>query len=165
MIQVSAATPALEAIGIHKRFGGVIAYDDVNLRVEKGRIHALLGENGAGKSTLVNAFLGAERMIVADQPGTTRDSVRVPLDRNDQHFILIDTAGVRRKSRVREAVEKYSVVKTLQAIAESSVAILVIDAQQGLVEQDKCWLTGYYSDCNHLQIQWKVIPKNKCKRK
>ena len=97
----------------------------------------MIGRPNVGKSTLVNALLGDQRMIVADQPGTTRDSVHVPLDRNDRHLILIDTAGVRRKSKVKETVEKYSVVKTLQAIAESSVAILVLDAQQGLVDQDK----------------------------
>ena len=104
---------------------------------EKKTRLAVIGRPNVGKSTLVNSLLGDQRMIVADQPGTTRDSVRVPLDRNDRHFILIDTAGVRRKSKVRETVEKYSVVKTLQAIAESSVAILVLDAKQGLVEQDK----------------------------
>jgi GTP-binding protein len=98
---------------------------------------AVIGRPNVGKSTLVNALLGDQRMIVADQPGTTRDSVRVPLDRNDRHYLLIDTAGVRRKSRVKELIEKYSVVKTLQAIAESSVVILVLDAQQGVIEQDK----------------------------
>jgi GTP-binding protein len=98
---------------------------------------AVIGRPNVGKSTLVNSLLGDQRMIVGDQPGTTRDSVRVPLHHNGRHFVLIDTAGVRRKSRVKETIEKYSVVKTLQAIADSSVAILVLDAQQGLIEQDK----------------------------
>jgi GTP-binding protein len=98
---------------------------------------AVIGRPNVGKSTLVNALLGQQRMIVASHPGTTRDSVRIPLSSKGRDFLLIDTAGVRRKSRVTETVEKYSVVKTLQAIADSSVAILVLDAQHGLVEQDK----------------------------
>lgn len=103
---------------------------------------AVAGRPNVGKSTLVNALLGEERVVVFDRPGTTRDSVRIPLERGGRHYILIDTAGVRRRARVEEMIEKFSVVKTLQAIDQSNVVILVLDAQQEVSEQDAS-LAGY----------------------
>lgn len=97
---------------------------------------AIVGRPNVGKSTLVNALLGEERVIAFDQPGTTRDSIHIDLERNGKHYILIDTAGVRRRGKVLEAVEKFSVIKTIQAIEEANVAILVVDAQEGITEQD-----------------------------
>jgi len=97
---------------------------------------AIVGRPNVGKSTLVNRMLGEERVIVFDAPGTTRDSIYIPLERSGEHYTLIDTAGVRRRSRVSETVEKFSVVKTLQAIEDCHVAILVLDAQEGITDQD-----------------------------
>ena len=103
---------------------------------------AVIGKPNVGKSTLVNALLGEERVVVCDEPGTTRDSIRVPLERGGRRYILIDTAGVRRRARIDDPLEKYSVLKTLQAIDEANVAILVIDAHAGVAEQDAS-LAGY----------------------
>lgn len=103
---------------------------------------AVIGRPNAGKSTLVNALLGEERVIVSDQPGTTRDSIHIPLERAGRAYVLIDTAGVRRRARVEEAVEKFSAIKTLQALDEANVVILVLDAQSGVGEQDAT-LAGY----------------------
>ena len=89
-----------------------------------------------GKSTLVNRLLGEERVVVFDQPGTTRDSVYIDYERRGQRYTLIDTAGVRKRKNVREAVEKFSIVKTLKAIADAQVVILTLDAHEGIVEQD-----------------------------
>ena len=97
---------------------------------------AIVGRPNVGKSTLVNRLIGEERVLVYDMPGTTRDAIRVPFERDGRAFTLIDTAGVRRRSRVRETVEKFSVVKTLQAIEASRVVIMVLDAQQEISEQD-----------------------------
>jgi len=97
---------------------------------------AIVGRPNVGKSTLVNALVGAERVIAFDQPGTTRDSIHVDFEFGDKHYTLIDTAGVRRKGKVFEAVEKFSVVKTLQAIDESNVTVLVLDAHSDISEQD-----------------------------
>ncbi|MBL8251699.1 MAG: ribosome biogenesis GTPase Der [Candidatus Competibacter sp.] len=97
---------------------------------------AVVGRPNVGKSTLVNRLLGEERMLACDLPGTTRDSIAVPFERDGQRYILIDTAGVRRRARVSEAVEKFSVIKALQAIEQSHVAVLVLDARQGISEQD-----------------------------
>ena len=97
---------------------------------------AIVGRPNVGKSTLVNALLGEERVIAFDQPGTTRDSIHIDLERNGKHYILIDTAGVRKRGKVLEAIEKFSVIKTIQAIEEANVAILVVDAQEGITEQD-----------------------------
>ncbi len=97
---------------------------------------AVAGRPNVGKSTLVNALLGEERVVVADQPGTTRDSIRIPLVHDGHDYLLIDTAGVRRRARVDEGVEKTSVIKTLQAIGEANVVILVLDARQEVSEQD-----------------------------
>jgi GTPase len=103
---------------------------------------AVIGRPNAGKSTLVNALLGEERVIVSDQPGTTRDSIEVPLERAGKSYRLIDTAGVRRRGKVEEAVEKFSAIKTLQALDQANVVILVLDAQVGIGEQDAT-LAGY----------------------
>lgn len=97
---------------------------------------AVAGRPNAGKSTLINAWLGEERLVAFDLPGTTRDAISVPFERNGQRFELIDTAGLRRKGRVFEAVEKFSVVKTLQAIENAHVVLLLIDATQGVTDQD-----------------------------
>ena len=97
---------------------------------------AFAGRPNVGKSTLVNACVGDDRVVVADEPGTPRDSVAVPMVFRAQSLVLIDTAGVRRKAKVRESLEKFSVAKTLQAVAEADAAVLVIDACEGLTEQD-----------------------------
>lgn len=97
---------------------------------------AVAGRPNAGKSTLINTWLGEERLVAFDMPGTTRDAISVPFERNGQKFELIDTAGLRRKGKVFEAIEKFSVVKTLQAIESANVVLLLIDATQGVTEQD-----------------------------
>jgi GTPase len=103
---------------------------------------AVAGRPNVGKSTLINTWLGEERLIAFDQPGTTRDAISVPFERDGRRFELIDTAGLRRKGKVFEAVEKFSVVKTLQAIADANVVLLLIDATQGVSEQD-AHIAGY----------------------
>jgi GTP-binding protein len=103
---------------------------------------AVCGRPNVGKSTLINAWLGEERLVAFDQPGTTRDAIHVPFERDGRHFELIDTAGLRRKGKVFEAIEKFSVVKTLQAIADANVVLLLLDATQGVSEQD-AHIAGY----------------------
>ena len=103
---------------------------------------AVAGRPNVGKSTLINAWLGEERLVAFDLPGTTRDAIHVPFEREGQHFELIDTAGLRRKGRVFEAIEKFSVVKTLQAIADANVVLLLLDATQGITDQD-AHIAGY----------------------
>ncbi|MCF6753846.1 MAG: ribosome biogenesis GTPase Der [Pseudomonas sp.] len=97
---------------------------------------AIIGRPNVGKSTLVNRMLGEERVIVYDQAGTTRDSIYIPFERDGEKYTLIDTAGVRRRGKIFEAVEKFSVVKTLQAIQDANVVIFVMDAREGVVEHD-----------------------------
>jgi GTP-binding protein len=97
---------------------------------------AIVGRPNVGKSTLVNALLGEERVIAFDMPGTTRDSIEIPFEREGRHYSLIDTAGIRRRGKVFEAIEKFSVVKTLQSVSEANVVILLLDAQQDISEQD-----------------------------
>jgi len=106
------------------------ADDDRELRI------AVIGRPNVGKSTLVNRMLGEERLVVFHEPGTTRDSVAVPFERNDRKYVLIDTAGIRRKARVHEVIEKFSIIKALQAIEQAEVVIAVLDAQEGVTEQD-----------------------------
>ncbi|WP_017460768.1 ribosome biogenesis GTPase Der [Dyella ginsengisoli] len=104
--------------------------DDGSIRV------AIVGRPNAGKSTLINRLLGEDRLIVSDVAGTTRDPIRVPLERDGRRYTLIDTAGVRRKARVEEAVEKFSVIKTLQSMAAAQVVVVMIDARENLADQD-----------------------------
>ncbi len=106
------------------------ADDNANPRI------AVVGRPNVGKSTLVNALLGEERMIVFDQPGTTRDSIYMDFDWDGRSYTLIDTAGLRKRGRVEEVAEKFSVVKTMQAIADANVVVLVLDAKQDIAEQD-----------------------------
>ncbi|WP_370679064.1 ribosome biogenesis GTPase Der [Comamonas sp. GB3 AK4-5] len=111
--------------------------------VEKAPIRlAVAGRPNVGKSTLINTWLGEERLVAFDMPGTTRDAISVPFERNGQKFELIDTAGLRRKGKVFEAIEKFSVVKTLQAIEDANVVLLLIDATQGVTDQD-AHIAGY----------------------
>ncbi|WIM06435.1 MAG: ribosome biogenesis GTPase Der [Candidatus Nitricoxidivorans perseverans] len=97
---------------------------------------AIAGRPNVGKSTLINALLGEERVIAFDMPGTTRDAIEVPFEKNGRHYTLIDTAGLRRKGKVFEAIEKFSVIKTLQAIEQSNVVVLMVDASQDISDQD-----------------------------
>ena len=103
---------------------------------------AVAGRPNVGKSTLINTWLGEERLVAFDLPGTTRDAIRVPFERQGQRFELIDTAGLRRKGKVFEAIEKFSVVKTLQAIESAHVVLLLLDATQGVTDQD-AHIAGY----------------------
>lgn len=105
-------------------------HDDREVRI------AVVGRPNVGKSTLINRLIGEERLVVYDQPGTTRDSVSVPFERNDRKYELIDTAGIRRKSKVHAAIEKFSIVKALQAIERAHVVVAVLDAHEGVTEQD-----------------------------
>ena len=111
--------------------------DDEEQVVDSDAIRlAVVGRPNVGKSTLINVWLGEERLVAFDQPGTTRDAISVPFEREGRRFELIDTAGLRRRGKVFEAIEKFSVVKTLQAIETAHVVLLLIDAQQGVTDQD-----------------------------
>jgi GTP-binding protein len=97
---------------------------------------AIAGRPNVGKSTLINSLLGEDRVIAFDMPGTTRDAIEVPFERNGRCYTLIDTAGLRRKGRVFEAIEKFSVIKTLQAVEQANVVVLMVDASQDISDQD-----------------------------
>ena len=121
---------------------------------------AVAGRPNVGKSTLINTWLGEERLVAFDMPGTTRDAISVDFERNGQKFKLIDTAGLRRKGKVFEAIEKFSVVKTLQAIADANVVLLLVDATQGVSEQD-AHIAGYVLDSGRAVViainKWDAI--------
>jgi GTPase len=126
-----------------ERIPGLPPEDEEEPEAESGVIRlAVAGRPNVGKSTLINAWLGEERLVAFDMPGTTRDAIRVPFERNGQKFELIDTAGLRRKGKVFEAIEKFSVVKTLQAIEGAHVVLLLLDATQGVTDQD-AHIAGY----------------------
>ncbi|WP_028117379.1 ribosome biogenesis GTPase Der [Ferrimonas senticii] len=97
---------------------------------------AIIGKPNVGKSTLTNRILGEERVVVYDMPGTTRDSIYIPMQREEREYVLIDTAGVRRRKNMHEAVEKFSVIKTLQAVEDANVVLLIVDARSGITDQD-----------------------------
>ena len=111
----------------------------------KGIAVAILGRPNVGKSTLINRILGVERVLAIDLPGTTRDTIFIPFERDQQKYTLIDTAGIRRKRSVEEKIEKFSIIKAIEAITESHVVILVLDAHEGVTEQDAT-LLGMIAD-------------------
>ncbi|HTY04543.1 MAG TPA: ribosome biogenesis GTPase Der [Rhodocyclaceae bacterium] len=110
--------------------------DEAESEEENGPRVAIVGRPNVGKSTLINALLGEERVIAFDMPGTTRDAIAVPFERDGRRYTLIDTAGLRRRGKVFEAIEKFSVIKTLQAIEEANVVVLMVDASQEISDQD-----------------------------
>ncbi|WP_457667517.1 ribosome biogenesis GTPase Der [Thiolapillus sp.] len=103
---------------------------------QRGIQIAVVGRPNVGKSTLINRLLGEERLVAFDKPGTTRDSIQVPFEHQGRQYTLVDTAGVRRRARIAEAIEKFSIIKTLQAMEQANVVLLVLDAHQGISEQD-----------------------------
>ncbi|HEX9301344.1 MAG TPA: ribosome biogenesis GTPase Der [Casimicrobiaceae bacterium] len=125
---------------------------------------AVIGRPNVGKSTLVNTLLGEERVIAFDEPGTTRDSLYLDFERAGRRYTLIDTAGVRRRGKVFEAVEKFSVVKTLQAIEDANVVVLLLDAEQGIGEQD-AHLAGYIVEAGRALVvgvnKWDAVPADR----
>jgi GTPase len=124
---------------------------------DHGPLIAVIGRPNVGKSTLINRLVGAERVVAFDQPGTTRDTISVPFERHGKPYTLIDTAGVRRRGKVQETIEKFSVIKALEAIERAHVVIVVIDARDGLTDQDMT-LLGYVVDSGRAL----VIAINKC---
>jgi GTP-binding protein len=127
---------------------------------------AIVGRPNVGKSTLVNKLLGEERMIAFDQPGTTRDAIEVELELGGKRYTLVDTAGIRRKGKVFEAVEKFSVIKTLQAIDRSNVVVLVVDATDNVTDQD-AHIAGYILEAGRALVvalnKWDAIDTDKRK--
>jgi GTP-binding protein len=124
---------------------------------------AVVGRPNVGKSTLINTLLGEERVVVFDQPGTTRDSIYIEFERNGKRYTLIDTAGVRRRGRVADAVEKVSVVKTLQAISDANVVVLMLDARQDVAEQD-AHVGGFILEAGRALVvavnKWERLPES-----
>lgn len=135
---LSLLAPAAKADGeaTDPELEGASASNQESEAFDRGLRLAIVGRPNVGKSTLVNALIGEERVIAFDQPGTTRDAIEIEFQFGDKPFRLIDTAGLRRRGRVFEAIEKFSVIKTLQAVESSNVAILVLDAQQDISDQD-----------------------------
>ncbi|MGI2259448.1 ribosome biogenesis GTPase Der [Shewanella sp. GXUN23E] len=142
-----ALAPYAEALGVTRDGDEEDAvdereYTEEEAEAEQARLQAqpiklaIIGKPNVGKSTLTNRILGEERVVVYDAPGTTRDSIYIPMERDGRDYVIIDTAGVRRRSKVYEAVEKFSVIKTLKAVEDANVVLLVIDAREGIAEQD-----------------------------
>lgn len=121
---------ALEALLPESEVDPLAATPDDGIRV------AIVGRPNAGKSTLVNRLLGEERVIASDVPGTTRDSIRIALERDGRRYTLIDTAGIRRRARIEDALEKFSVIKSLQSVDAAHVTVLMLDAREGVADQD-----------------------------
>lgn len=124
---------------------------------------AVIGRPNVGKSSLVNAILGEDRVLVSDIPGTTRDAIDTPFERNGLQFVLIDTAGVRKRGKVYETTEKYSVLRALRAIERCDVAVLVIDGEQGIIEQDKR-IAGYALSAGRAMVmavnKWDAVERD-----
>ena len=143
------AIAAAHGRGVHGLIDGVLADlpEDAEAAeaADPGIQIAVVGRPNVGKSTLINRLLGEERVVAFDQPGTTRDAIEIPFRSEGKAYTLVDTAGVRRRGRISEAIEKFSVIKTLQAIERANVVLLVLDAQQGISDQD-AGLAGHVID-------------------
>nr|WP_025008708.1 ribosome biogenesis GTPase Der [Shewanella putrefaciens] len=141
-----ALTPYAEAMGIERQGEEEVVderqYTEEEAEAEQKRLQdlpiklAIIGKPNVGKSTLTNRILGEERVVVYDEPGTTRDSIYIPMEREGREYVIIDTAGVRRRSKVHQVIEKFSVIKTLKAVEDANVVLLIIDAREGVAEQD-----------------------------
>ncbi|MXP67262.1 ribosome biogenesis GTPase Der [Pantoea sp. Aalb] len=143
----------------HKSFNSIKISQNDNIPIKL----AIIGRPNVGKSTLINCMLGEERVTVYDIPGTTRDSVYIPMKRYSRQYILIDTAGVRKRSKISNIVEKFSVMKTLKAIESANVVILVIDAYEGVLDQDLSLLNLILNHGRALVIvinKWDILSKN-----
>ena len=154
----SLAQAALEGLDLLEEGTGLPVEDGPDAPVRL----AVAGRPNAGKSTLINTWLGEDRLVAFDQPGTTRDAIHVPFEREGRRFELVDTAGLRRKGRVFEAVEKFSVVKTLQAISQAHVVVLLLDAQQGVGDQD-AHIAGYVAEAGRALVvavnKWDAVDR------
>lgn len=132
-------------------------YDEDVIRV------ALIGRPNVGKSSLVNAILGEDRVIVSDIAGTTRDAIDTPFEKDGQRFVLIDTAGMRKRGKVYETTEKYSVMRSMKAIERADVVLVVINGEEGIIEQDK-HIAGYADEAGKAALfivnKWDVVEKN-----
>lgn len=132
-------------------------YDEDVIRV------ALIGRPNVGKSSLVNAILGEDRVIVSDIAGTTRDAIDTPFEKDGQRFVLIDTAGMRKRGKVYETTEKYSVMRSMKAIERADVVLIVINGEEGIIEQDK-HIAGYAHEAGKAALfvvnKWDVVEKN-----
>ncbi len=135
---------ALDALGIPDE-------PEEDDKTDKPMRIAVVGRPNVGKSTFINTLIGEERVIAFDMPGTTRDAIDVPFTRNGKPYVMIDTAGLRKRGKVFEAIEKFSVVKTLQAIADANVVILMLDAQQDISEQD-AHIAGFIVDAGRALV-------------
>jgi GTP-binding protein len=124
---------------------------------------ALIGRPNVGKSSMVNAILGEDRVIVSDQAGTTRDAIDTPFERDEQKFVIIDTAGIRKRGKVYENTEKYSVMRAMKAIERADVVLVVIDGEEGIIEQDK-HIAGYAHEAGKAAIfvvnKWDIVDKD-----
>lgn len=125
--------------------------DEDDADAERGPRVAIVGRPNVGKSTLINSLLGEERVIAFDMPGTTRDAIEIPFERNGRSYTLIDTAGLRRKGKVFETIEKFSVIKTLQAVEQSNVVVLMLDASQDISDQD-AHIAGFVIDAGRAMV-------------
>ena len=147
---------ALELLGLPGAEDAAEEQDPAIIRL------AVAGRPNVGKSTLINTWLGEERLVAFDMPGTTRDAITVPFERQGQKFELIDTAGIRRRGKVFEAIEKFSVVKTLQAIENAHVVLLLLDATQGVTDQD-AHIAGYILESGRSVVlainKWDAVDK------
>lgn len=147
----------LDEVVQHFKVDGEEDYDDDVIKV------AIIGKPNVGKSSLVNHILGEDRVIVSDIAGTTRDAIDTPFTDGDDRYVLIDTAGIRRKSRVKENIERYSIIRAIAAIEKANVCLLVIDATEGVTEQDKR-IAGYSHENGKGMIivvnKWDIIEKD-----